>query len=29
MADNLQAGRGRMPDAGLRKRMVEYWQQLS
>ena len=26
MLDNLQAGRGRMPDAQLRKRMIEYWE---
>jgi hypothetical protein len=29
MLDNLQAGRGRMPDAQLRKRMIEYCQSLS
>jgi aryl-alcohol dehydrogenase-like predicted oxidoreductase len=29
MLDNLQAGRGRMPDGELRKRMIEYWQTLA
>ena len=29
MLDNLQAGRGRMPDAQLRKRMVAYWESLT
>ena len=28
MADNLQAGRGPMPDAELRKRMTAYWESL-
>lgn len=28
MLDNLQAGRGRLPDAALRRRMVEYWNSL-
>lgn len=28
MLDNLQAGRGRFPDADMRKRMVEYWETL-
>lgn len=28
MVDNLQAGRGRMPDETLRKRMIEYWEAL-
>jgi aryl-alcohol dehydrogenase-like predicted oxidoreductase len=28
MADNLQAGRGRMPDGTLRKRMIDYWEAL-
>jgi hypothetical protein len=25
MIDNLAAGRGRMPDAAMRKRIVDYW----
>ena len=29
MLDNLQAGRGNLPDAALRRRMVEYWNSLS
>ncbi len=29
MLDNLQAGRGRLPDAALRRRMVDYWNALS
>lgn len=29
MLDNLQAGRAPLPDAALRKRMVEYWDSLS
>ena len=29
MADNLQAGRSPMPDAAMRKRMVQYWESLS
>jgi aryl-alcohol dehydrogenase-like predicted oxidoreductase len=29
MLDNLEAGRGRMPDAELRKRMIEYWESLA
>ena len=29
MLDNLQAGRGPLPDAGLRRRMVQYWDSLS
>lgn len=28
MLDNLQAGRGVMPDAAMRKRMIEYWETL-
>ncbi|MBI2317145.1 MAG: aldo/keto reductase [Betaproteobacteria bacterium] len=28
MADNLQAGRGPLPDAALRRRMVQYWDSL-
>lgn len=28
MTDNLGAGRGRMPDAAMRKRMVDYWTSL-
>ena len=28
MLDNLQAGRGPMPDAAMRKRMIEYWESL-
>jgi len=28
MLDNLQAGRGPMPDAAMRKRMVQYWDTL-
>jgi aryl-alcohol dehydrogenase-like predicted oxidoreductase len=28
MLDNLQAGRGPMPDAAMRKRMIEYWEAL-
>jgi aryl-alcohol dehydrogenase-like predicted oxidoreductase len=28
MLDNLQAGRGPMPDAAMRKRMVEFWESL-
>jgi aryl-alcohol dehydrogenase-like predicted oxidoreductase len=28
MVDNLGAGRGRMPDAAMRKRMVDYWTSL-
>ena len=28
MADNLQAGRGLLPDAAMRKRMVQYWEAL-
>jgi aryl-alcohol dehydrogenase-like predicted oxidoreductase len=28
MTDNLGAGRGRLPDAAMRKRMVEYWTSL-
>jgi aryl-alcohol dehydrogenase-like predicted oxidoreductase len=26
MLDNLNAGRGRMPDAAMRKRMLEHWE---
>jgi aryl-alcohol dehydrogenase-like predicted oxidoreductase len=26
MLDNLQAGRGAMPDASMRKRMIELWE---
>jgi hypothetical protein len=29
MLDNLQAGRGPMPDAALRRRMTEYWDALA
>ena len=29
MLDNLQAGRGALPDAALRKRMVQYWDALA
>lgn len=29
MADNLQAGRGPMPDAAMRRRMVQYWDSIS
>jgi aryl-alcohol dehydrogenase-like predicted oxidoreductase len=29
MLDNLQAGRGKLPDAALRRRMIEYWDSLS
>ena len=29
MLDNLQAGRGVMPDAGMRKRIVQYWDTLA
>lgn len=29
MLDNLQAGRGPMPDAAMRKRMVQYWESLA
>jgi aryl-alcohol dehydrogenase-like predicted oxidoreductase len=28
MADNLNAGRGRLPDAAQRKKMVEFWNSL-
>jgi aryl-alcohol dehydrogenase-like predicted oxidoreductase len=28
MLDNLQAGRGPMPDAAMRKRMIQYWDSL-
>jgi aryl-alcohol dehydrogenase-like predicted oxidoreductase len=28
MTDNLGAGRGRLPDAGMRQRIVEYWSSL-
>jgi aryl-alcohol dehydrogenase-like predicted oxidoreductase len=28
MVDNLQAGRGPMPDAAMRKRMIQYWDSL-
>ncbi len=28
MVDNLGAGRGRLPDAAMRKRMVEFWESL-
>jgi hypothetical protein len=28
MLDNLQAGRGRLPDAALRQRIVRYWEAL-
>jgi aryl-alcohol dehydrogenase-like predicted oxidoreductase len=28
MADNLQAGRGPLPDAAMRKRIVQYWEAL-
>lgn len=29
MLDNLQAGRGALPDTGMRKRMVQYWDALT
>ena len=29
MLDNLQAGRGVMPDAGMRKRIIQYWDTLA
>jgi aryl-alcohol dehydrogenase-like predicted oxidoreductase len=29
MLDNLQAGRGALPDAGMRKRIVQYWDALT
>ena len=29
MLDNLQAGRGPLPDAAMRKRIVQYWESLS
>ncbi|MBI4192651.1 MAG: aldo/keto reductase [Betaproteobacteria bacterium] len=29
MLDNLQAGRGLLPDAAMRKRMVQYWESLT
>ncbi len=29
MLDNLQAGRGPMPDAAMRRRMVQYWDSIS
>jgi aryl-alcohol dehydrogenase-like predicted oxidoreductase len=29
MQDNLQAGRGPMPDAAMRKRMIQYWETLA
>ena len=29
MLDNLGAGRGRLPDAALRRRMVEFWQSIA
>jgi len=29
MLDNLQAGRGAMPDAAMRKRIVQYWETLT
>ena len=29
MLDNLDAGRGRMPDAAMRRKMVEFWNALS
>lgn len=29
MRDNLQAGRGPLPDAAMRKRMIEYWDTLA
>jgi aryl-alcohol dehydrogenase-like predicted oxidoreductase len=29
MLDNLQAGRGAMPDAAMRKRIVQYWESLA
>jgi aryl-alcohol dehydrogenase-like predicted oxidoreductase len=28
MLDNLQAGRGPMPDAAMRRRMIEFWDSL-
>ena len=29
MLDNLQAGRGPMPDAAMRRRIIEYWDALA
>jgi hypothetical protein len=29
MLDNLQAGRGAMPDAVLRKRIIDFWESLT
>jgi aryl-alcohol dehydrogenase-like predicted oxidoreductase len=29
MLDNLQAGRGAMPDAAMRKRMIQYWESIA
>jgi hypothetical protein len=29
MLDNLQAGRAPLPDAALRKRMIDYWDSLA
>jgi aryl-alcohol dehydrogenase-like predicted oxidoreductase len=29
MVDNLNAGRGRLPDAAQRKKMVEFWKSLA
>ena len=29
MLDNLDAGRGRLPDAAMRRKMVEFWNALS
>jgi hypothetical protein len=28
MLDNLQAGRGPLPDAAMRRRIIEYWEAL-
>jgi hypothetical protein len=29
MLDNLEAGRGALPDAAMRKRIVQYWESLA
>ena len=29
MLDNLDAGRGALPDASMRRRMVQYWESLA
>jgi aryl-alcohol dehydrogenase-like predicted oxidoreductase len=28
LKDNMQAGMGRLPDAAMRRRMLEYWRTL-